>query len=242
MSFTVDNAEGQKWIDGLGFNGIGTMLKTLGEGLGLLDKSGTVDNTNLIDGIDNMFTGNIDYKREVELLNQQMAFNSAEAEKERQWQEKMRDSSYMSQINQYKALGLNPYLALGGSGASASMGATASASGSHRSSSGSNIANILSSFIGSATRMATAEMNKEASLDMAMMSRNAKEYQANMLAKHKMEIAHQKLDFEKYKYEDTKKYYASRDWLRNNRYYESKISKNHYFSDARAYENIFKSF
>lgn len=107
------------------------------------------------DWINNAFTGNIDFKRQKYFYDQQVAannataaadrefaasqnaltraFNAAEAEKDRQFQQKQSETQYLRAAAQLKQLGINPaVLAFGGSAGSAASasGAAASASSS----------------------------------------------------------------------------------------------------------------
>ena len=59
---------------------------------------------------------------------QQYAYNSAEAEKSRNWQEQMSNTSYQRAVEDLKKAGLNPVLAAFNGGASTPTGATASGS------------------------------------------------------------------------------------------------------------------
>lgn len=116
---------------------------------------GVISNAGLGDAIGNAFTGNLDFQRQEYFFNKQIAannalaaadrdftarqneltraFNAAEAEKARAFQEEQSKTQYLRAADQLKQLGINPaVLAFGGSaGSAASMsGTSASASGS----------------------------------------------------------------------------------------------------------------
>ena len=57
------------------------------------------------------------------------AFNAAEAQKNRDWQEKMSNTSYQRAVGDMKKAGINPILAAQNGGANTGSGATASAAG-----------------------------------------------------------------------------------------------------------------
>ncbi|QCS36572.1 minor capsid protein [Capybara microvirus Cap3_SP_468] len=97
--------------------------------------NGLSDPVNSESKLANFITGesatNSQYVKNLALQHDAQAFNSAESAKERDWQTQMRDSSITSTFKQYQDLGLNPLLALQGSGSSsASMGSSASSNAS----------------------------------------------------------------------------------------------------------------
>lgn len=110
-------------------------------------------NADFFDGLGNKFTGNLDYERELELLTREQRFNSAqaaltrnfnaeEAQKNRDFQERMANTAYQRAYADLKQAGLNPYLAYtqGGSATPSGSvlgGSTASVGGHHSGRSGS---------------------------------------------------------------------------------------------------------
>lgn len=72
------------------------------------------------------------YARQQELNRQTMAFNAAEAQKQREWEEQMANTIYTRSVKNMKEAGINPILAanMGLSAASVGSGATASFGGS----------------------------------------------------------------------------------------------------------------
>lgn len=62
-------------------------------------------------------------------------FNSAEAQKERDWQEEMSNSAYQRSVQDMKAAGLNPAMMYGGSGIQPASTPSGSAASNHGSAS-----------------------------------------------------------------------------------------------------------
>lgn len=111
-------------------------------------ETNSLTDANLRQSFDNWFTGNLDYQRELENLNRQNVYNSAEAQLTREWQEKqweierlynsaeaeknrqfqleMSNTAYQRAVEDMKQAGLNPYLAYNQGGASVTSGAFAS--------------------------------------------------------------------------------------------------------------------
>ena len=97
-----------------------------------------VGNSTLLDGLENRFTGNLDYARTVaereanNAFNAQQAaigreFESSEAKKARDWSERMSNTAYQRAAADMKAAGINPAAMLGG----AQSAGTPSASSAH---------------------------------------------------------------------------------------------------------------
>lgn len=107
----------------------------------------------------------------------QYAFNSKEAQKNRDWQERMSNTAYQRQVKDLMAAGLNPVLGyMNSQGATTPSGAAASGANYHGAQpqvdlSGAEVyASILSSFINSATQKDIAELNASTAIQQASIS------------------------------------------------------------------------
>lgn len=98
----------------------------------------SLDNASIWDALGNLFTGNLDYKRQIESAmraeersayeaQKAREFSAQEAEKNRRWQERMSDSAYSRAIADLKRNGLNPYAVGSFGAASTPSGATGTA-------------------------------------------------------------------------------------------------------------------
>lgn len=152
-------------------------------------------NATLLDGLENKFTGNLDYARTVaereanNAFNAQQAqvareFESSEAQKSRDWSERMSNTAYQRAAADMKAAGINPAAMLGGASsagtptASTAHGSAARSSGSSSFRSGDgfdSIARLAGVLISSGINSALGASRIEAQKDIAKANRDLSE-------------------------------------------------------------------
>lgn len=73
-----------------------------------LEKAKKIDSA-----INNALIGDLDWQRQKELFNKELAFNSLEAQKNRDYQMELSNSAYQRAVADLQKAGLNPYSAVG---------------------------------------------------------------------------------------------------------------------------------
>lgn len=126
----------------------------------------------------------------------QMAFNSAESQKARDWQEKMSKKSHQMEVSDLKAAGLNPVLSANGGGA---QSYTTSSASTQNDSGASATGAILSESMGALTNLESARLNTEAQLKASKQQAAATRYAAMQNARAQMYASDQSASVQKYR-------------------------------------------
>lgn len=144
-------------------------------GLGQQYYSGTINGGNALTGlgtgIANFFTGDLDYARDVEMALANFKYNASEAQKNRDFQERMSNTAYQRGVADMKAAGLNPYLAYNQGGAGSPSGSVGSSSGRSTSHAG-GFGSLLTTLIGGLFKLSAQSMSNQSDMTREMMRLN----------------------------------------------------------------------
>lgn len=139
------------------------------DAFGITDSTDGLDNISLLEALENMITGNYDFARNAELQNQALQFNAQEAQKARDFQLEMSNTAYKRMVEDLESAGLNPAVALGGSGASTGYAVSASGSSNYEAphNAMANFLGNLTQLLGSALHSAVSTNNLDKQLEAA---------------------------------------------------------------------------
>lgn len=116
-------------------------------------------------------------ERAVSLAEANSAFNAGEAQKNRDWQERLANTAHQREVADLIAAGLNPVLSVtGGAGAATPSGATASADTSGVSA----LTSVLNTVLSTNATLAAAQLASSATIYGADMKYKAARYNTNM--------------------------------------------------------------
>jgi hypothetical protein len=102
------------------------------------------------------FSGNLDYKRTLQLLEKEQQFNREQAQISRDWQERMSNTAYQRATQDLRKAGYNPALIVGQGGASTPSGATAYSTSKQSHNTSINTATLYQALINGAFKLASS--------------------------------------------------------------------------------------
>lgn len=150
--------------------------------------SDDLSKSSLLSGLNNQFTGNLDYNRQLELLNKEMAFNASEAQKTREHNEYLSSTQYQRAVADMRKAGLNPYLAYNNGGNDIVSSSSASVSAPSVGKSGQGWS-ALAGFVGSLMRGMVSSSNAMLTASNAMQIAQIRDMTARLNQNQNMRIA-----------------------------------------------------
>lgn len=160
-------------VDGVTGASGGVNHSAWGEESSDLNDKSQFNDSNLLDYLNNIFTGNLDYNRTLELLKMEQDFNKSEAREARDWQAHMSNTAYSRAAADLKRAGYNPALMLSGNSAYVGSAPQASSTSKNYSNSGTNATNlvrdIISSYINAAAKVGSSMIDASAKLGSSIL-------------------------------------------------------------------------
>lgn len=144
-------------------------------------KGVTMTNDQLTNQLSNIASQNT--AKSQEFAREEMRFNAAEAQKNRDWQAQQSATAHQREVLDLQKAGLNPVLSAGGSGAQTGSGATASgAKGETDNSVVPALTSIIVNQQNNANQQAIAQMQRDATLEAARIQQATALQAANIQA------------------------------------------------------------
>lgn len=170
-----------------GFQDIGNLFKYGVNAQGKpIFRLGSPNDATLQQGLNNFFTGNLDYQRQLDVLTKSNEFSAEQAQIQRAWEERMSNTSIQRGIADAKSAGINPYAVYSGGGASTPQFTAPSSASSQPQKSGqawgvlaSLLGSVLSASISSAARLEATNRQIAQQVNKMQDSFKLAEFRAN---------------------------------------------------------------